>query len=330
MDAPFRIRSDMKRMTLDGFTFPLGVEHCTARPAREGYSVSWVEAEEEGLDAYTFYVVVSHDRLPALLGAAMRLLPGYVAAIMEVGSRDAFRPVDVFLSAEAIDVGRFMEGWERYNRIFLEDASLAVGVNADAPFIEIFLDQDKRVTIHVQPERRSEVEAMLETIGLIEQDDAEIIVPDEELERTRTRPILVDDPNLICDVDQLLLELRHEWVMELDEDHDRNLDSSGKDLGRTLWHAIVLVDRRDGPGSGAGHATVWATARSRTELETLVRERLYHADEWQFGEFYTTDRVAFDDRPEELTDMRPRHPHSEILMMHLDAPGAGIGGNGHG
>ena len=319
MESPYRIRTDLQRVILDGFAYPLGVETTCARPAHEGYSVSWVEGEGEGPDTYTFVVVLSHERLKPLLAACFDRLPEQVAGIMEVGSRDAFRAVDVFLGASTVAIERFRSSWDRFETIFLEDASLAVGVNTEAPFMEVFLDQDKRVTIHVEPESREDIELLLKQQGLKEFDEKDLLVEDADLEQTVVRPVMLEDPSLLCDVDQLLMALRHEWELVLDEDQDRNLDASGRNLGRTLWYAIILVEPCSGVADGLAHAVVWAFAASRSEVESLIREQLEDETDWSFREFYTLDRVAIDDRPESLVDLMPRHPRSEIFMLKIDS-----------
>jgi hypothetical protein len=316
--SPFRIRSDLTRFDLAGFTFPLGVEAAIVRPPLEGYTVTWLEGDEDAPDTYTFHVALSHHRIKPLIAALFDRLPDHVSGILELGSRDAYRIVDVYLSRRAMTLDRFLEGWQCFQPIFLEDATLAVGVNTDEPFMEFFIDQDKRVTIHVQPEARSEIETLLAKHDLHECDEADIIVDEGELERTITRTILVEDDRLLCDVDQLLLALRHDWDLELEVDDQRNLDATGRDLGRTLWHAIVLIDSGGSEIEGVGHAMVWAMARSRQEMTSLLRERLDDEMEWSFGEIYTMDRVAFDDRPEALADLQLRHPRSEVLLLSIE------------
>ncbi len=256
--------------------------------------------------------------MSSLLVDLFGLLPEQVSGIIEVGSRDAFRVVDIFLGERPIASERFFETWQAYESIFLEDTSLAVGVNADAPFMEIFLDQDKRVSIHVEPSRREEIESVLESHGLSEQDSGYLEMPESESDQIQTRSILVEDPSLLCDIDQLLLVLRHEWALMLDEDEDRNSDSGGRDLGRTLWHSIVLVQPSDVLSDGFAHAVLWACASSRRELEQMVRDQLAESSDWVLKDFYTLDRVAFDDRPEELASVTPRHPRSEIFMFQID------------
>jgi len=318
VNPPYRIRTDISRVIQEGFEFPLGIEAVSSRPVHEGYSLDWVEGGEEGPDTFTFFVVLSHGRLSSFLMDLFKLLPERVSGIIEMGSRDAFRAVDIFLGERPISCDRFLETWQAFESIFLEDTSLAVGVNADAPFMEIFLDQDKRVTVHVEPGRREDIEVVLQSHGLSQQDSGMLDMPESEFEQIQTRSILVEDPSLLCDIDQLLLVLRHEWALILDEDEDRNLDAGGRELGRTLWHSIVLVQPSGVLSDGFAHAVLWACASSRRELEQMVRDLLAESSEWVLRDFYTLDRVAVDDRPDELTSVTPRHPTSEIFMFQID------------
>ncbi|MCH2132254.1 MAG: hypothetical protein MK116_00755 [Phycisphaerales bacterium] len=331
MTDPFKIRSDVERVACEGFAYPLGVEAAEVRPPDQGYCVTWTEGEADAPDTYALCVVISHERLRPLLAEILSRLPERVMGIVEVGSRDAFRAVDVFLSAKPIAIDRFLDAWLRFEPIFLEDASLAVGVNTETPFMEVFIDQDKRVTVHVEPEAKGEIEAILVRHGLQERDETDIIVPEEEMEQMEIRPILVEDPGLICDVDQLLMLLRYDWLLVLDEDVDRNVDAVGRNLGRTLWHAVIVVEPSDGPPGDAVYASAWLAAGSRREVEGMVRDCLDGHPAWSFREFYTLDRVAFDDRPEELSQLTPGISQSEVfsfIIEDMDDPGGH--GVGHG
>ena len=83
-------------MVRSGFEFPLGIESVSSGAIQEGYSVDWVEGGGDGPDTFTFFVVLSHSRLSPLLHDLFALLPEQVSGIVEMGSRDAFRSVDIF------------------------------------------------------------------------------------------------------------------------------------------------------------------------------------------------------------------------------------------
>ncbi|MBG80089.1 MAG: hypothetical protein CMJ39_05185 [Phycisphaerae bacterium] len=328
MSDAFRIRSDLKRVDVDGFSFPLGVEATAACPPCQGYAVAWMEGESEGSDTYSYFVAVSHERLKPLVDSLFELLPDQVAGIVEVGSRDAYRAVDVFLSQQVISRESFLEIWQCYEAIFLEDASLAVGVNTSKPFLEIFIDQDKRVTVHVEPEGREAVDRILASHDLVERDEHEIAVPEHQLEGTLVRPILVEDPDLLCDLDQLLLTLRDGWDLMLDEEFDRNLDSAGRELGHTLWFVTALLAAEDPAQIQSACVTAWAVSKSRNELESLIQNKVESTSNWFVIDFYTVDRVAFDDRPESMVDLSPRFTKADILSFEIEEMDDPLGSGG--
>lgn len=320
MNHPFRIRSDLPRTVLDGYVFPLGVIPVPGLVPREGWCVDWNETEGEA--CCTFHVVASLDRLAPLLHDALELLPeSEVFGILELGSRDAYRTVDVYLGARGMERSKFLETWALYEPLLLEEASLAIGVNGDDPFVEVFLDPDKGLLIHVNPSEQERVESMLARHGIKQVADPGYGVDTDVLEQIGVRPILEEHPEMICDMDQLLMELKHDWNLELDEDPTTNLDGRGRRIGRTLWHAVVILEADPVEGTGharEAHATVWGTASSRDEMELLVRERLRREHPWCVREFYTLDRAAFDDRPEEINWLTPRPGSSSVHMLRID------------
>ncbi len=62
----------------------------------------------------------------------------------------------------------FLETWERLETLLLEDCFIAAGANSDEPFVEVFLDQWKGISIHVPLAMRDDVESMLTSFGLEE------------------------------------------------------------------------------------------------------------------------------------------------------------------
>jgi hypothetical protein len=110
------------------------------------------------------------------------------------------------------------------------------------------------------------------------------------------------------------------------------VDDGGRSLGTTLWHAVVIVEEatpngeatsdgrstrsrsRNDPPRGA-YASIWATARSLSEMERLIEEALEEHPQWSFGEIYTVDRVAFDERPDQLGDLRPGRREAQIHLV---------------
>jgi len=315
----FRLRDDLPRAILDGYVFPLGIVPAPGLVPRQGWSMQWTTGEGELDDCCTFHVVLSLDRLAGLLETFFSLLPEQgLYGILELGSRDAYRAVDVYISDEAMDRDRFMETWRLYEPMFLEDASLAVGVNAEDPFIELFLDPDKGLLVHVDPSLQEEVRSILLAQDVTEVAAVGYELEEHELDRIGIRPILVQADGLLCDVDQLLQELKHEWHLVLNEDPTTNLDGRGRRIGRTLWHAVVILETDSGDLVREAHATIWGTATSRSEMEELIELRLQRESPWRMQEIYVLDRAAFDDRPVELDALPPRSEHSSIHLVQID------------
>ena len=320
----FRLRSDITRAVVNGFAYALGIDPGDTPPPTQGYTLAYSPGEEDDPDTYVFHVVVSHERLRAVVSRAFELLGEQVYGIVEIGSRDAYRSVDVYVGEEAVPRNQFVTVWSEFQTLLLEDSAIAAGANSEDPFVEIFLDHYKGLYIHVPPDTRDEVETMLQSFGL---DEVAQTWPDSEEDSSagedadwvaRTRPILDLQDEYSPDVDELLLQLRHEWNLELNVDPQANVDDGGRELGPTLWHAVIVVGDTGGDPEIGGYVSVWATASSLTEMEQLIQRALEDHPQWEYVETYTIDRVAFDERPDELADLPPRRTQSQIHLVQID------------
>jgi hypothetical protein len=388
----FRLRSDLQRAVIGGFALPLGIDPGTMAAPVQGYTLAYtpgsgsrrgVENGREGgdedtagepigaaeddaeggddPDTYVFHIVVSHEQLAPLVRSAFALLPEQVYGIVEIGSRDAYRSTDVYIGEEPISREEFIETWREFETLLLEDGTIGIGANSDEPFIEVFIDQWKGVAIHVPLDRREEVERVLHRLGLEE-------VPqtwgaggeDEEGGgESHVRPVLDLQDEYSPDIDELLLLLRQRWRLELNVDPETNVDERGRNLGLTLWHAVVIVEDtapsahapsartgsgprtgpRSDPGSrpqksaagrdghaddltdepdGGAYASIWATASSLAEMSQLIDQALEDHRRWRFAEIYTIDRVAYDERPDQLADLPPRRFQPQVHFVEID------------
>ena len=74
---------------------------------------------------------------------------------------------------------------------------------------------------------------------------------------------------------------------------------------------------------------MWATAGSLSELETMIDDAVRRQNGWALAELYSMDRVAYDERPDELADLSPRRRSAEVHLVaiapHGEAPGPGHG-----
>ena len=321
MEPPFRIQADLQRVFDRGHAFALGVAGGATRPPAWGWSRIEHIPSDDHPASLTWTIVVSHEVLRPLLMELFRLLPEQVTGILELGSRDAFRAVDVFLSRHAVQRHQFRGAWDLFEPVFLEDASLAVGVNGDTPFIELFLDQDKRLVVHGEPATAPALERVLRRFGLDEQAEADIIVPDTRLDATQTRPVLEERLGFMVDIDQILVELRAAWDLELDDDPERNLDAQGRDIGRTLWNGVVLIDQEDIAGRREAHGHFWGVASSRRDMEERLLHWIEAQGEWEVLDVVGMDRSAYDNRPQELNALPPHLPTPGVLAWRVDPIG---------
>jgi hypothetical protein len=316
---PFRLRNDLERAVIDGFALPLGIAPGPIKVPTPGYTVGFASGQDDEPDTYSFYVAVSHERVAPIMRRAMELLPESVYGIVEISSRDAYRPVDVFIGQEEIPLRRFQSAWRQCEQVLLEDASIAAGANAEQPFVELFLDQWKGLSIIVPLSMREDVESILDEFALQEVPETWPVGEDNPaLEESQIRPVLVPAENGGPDIDDILMVLRRDWRLELNVDPDTNVDGAGRNLGLTLWHAVVGV--RSGPINAGSTAdlSIWATAGSLGELEVLVNEVLTVDQTWHDAEVFSTDRVAYDERPDELADLSPRRSQAEVHLISVD------------
>lgn len=314
----FRLHPGLSRAVIGDVALPLGLVPGSMGAPTQGYTVEYTAAEEDEPDAYIFQILISHEHLSPLLDRMFDLLPGAVCGIVEIGSRDAYRSTDVFMAQEPIPIQEFRRGWNQYEAFLLEDGSIGVGANGDDPFVEIFLDQWKTVVAHVPLLMRDDVEHILGAYSLEEVSNTWPLMSDDEAEGAlKVRSVLALDDEFAPDVDELLLQLRHAWQLELNVDPSRNVDEVDRELGLTLWHATVLVEAQRSPEEGA-YASIWATAASISEMESLIDDALAAHPQWHFLEIFTLDRVAYDERPDELGDLPPRSVMSGLHLVEFE------------
>ncbi|MFZ9881757.1 MAG: hypothetical protein ACO3QC_10195, partial [Phycisphaerales bacterium] len=130
----FRIREDLDRGALGAYQLPLGVEQTSLSEPVQGYTVRFQEGNDDEVDTYVFHVVVSHDKLKAVVDAAFNLLPKEVTPVVEIGSRDAYRTVDIYLGEEPMPLVEFLRTWYEFEEILIEDVTIGCGANAEDPW----------------------------------------------------------------------------------------------------------------------------------------------------------------------------------------------------
>ena len=325
MADDFRIRQDITRLKLGDYQLPLGVRETKLGVPTQGYTVRFQEGKGDDPDTYLFHAVVSHERLRPLIDAAFNLLPKEVTPVVEIGSRDAYRSIDVYLGEEPMPLVEFLRTWYDFEEILLEDVTIGVGANAEEPWVDIFIDTWKGVVISVPVDMRDEVEGMLGSLAIheveqtweekddpIEEDE---LVSDSVLDLADNRP----------DLEELLLELRERWMLELNIDRETNVDEAGRHLGMTLWHAVVFATSSDGDEGRGANIILWMTAGSLAQAEELIEDAPLDHPDLVFESIYTMDRVAYDDRPQSLSHIPPTRRRAAVHEMTIEPWGSGPG-----
>ncbi|UCD74816.1 MAG: hypothetical protein JSV91_13635 [Phycisphaerales bacterium] len=317
-----RLKSGLQRASIGGFALPLGLIPTSIRPPTVGYTFSYNPSREDEPDTYTFEVVVSHERLRPLIGRAFALLPEEVFAVVEIGSRDAYRMMDVHVGERTITREAFLEGWARHEPFLLEDCSIGVGARSEEPLLEVFLDAWKILTIHVPLSMRDDVEELLQSEGL---EEVPMTWPEEEEDDPphgwRFRPVLELPDGTAAEADDLLTRLRQEWRLVLNVDPESNIDEAGRELGLTLWQAVISVGWSEGGRRRQAYVSLWAAAGSLATIERFVEQALEERPQWKLLGIDAMDRVAYDDRPEELAHLPPRPEREEIHLVVVEPGG---------
>lgn len=263
----------IERVVVDEMAFPLGVYPIEPIEPRQGYTLDFESSDgddgagewEEWPDRYVFDVVISAERLPALLHSLLSLMPARVYPILDVLGRDAHREIDPYISYDLLGLDQLLDSLIAYRPVFLEDGLVGFGAMSDAPFFYVFVDEHKIVTIRAEPELKDRVERIVQSFDLAERDDpagADAVAHEH-------RGVLrspVDDPGLLS-LDEIIERLRDEWRLLLNVDPEANLDDRGRDLGVTPWRCLVRVGD---DGSAVRYAEVMLTATCLREAEDMA------------------------------------------------------------
>ena len=80
---PFRLRRDLQRARINGFALPLGWTPGGIEAPDQGYTIDYNPGQGDEPDSYSFYVVVSHERVQTILERLFQFLPERVHGIVE-------------------------------------------------------------------------------------------------------------------------------------------------------------------------------------------------------------------------------------------------------
>ncbi|MEQ8770420.1 MAG: hypothetical protein RIB60_07920 [Phycisphaerales bacterium] len=289
------------RVRVGDFAFPLGAYPVEEMEPKRGYLVEFEPADgdndagdwEEWPDRYVYDIVVSAERIEPLWRQLVRLLPPRVYPILDYMGRDAYREVDPYISYELVGLDRVTDALRRFRDFFFEDGLVGFGAACDDPFVYIFVDEHKILTVRVATDRREKVEALLEAFGVPEVEEP--LGADSAAHEHRG--ILSTPPNRpdLLNQDEVLEIVREDWKLVLNIDPETNLDDEGRELGETAWRCVVRVACERHPD--ARYAEVLAMGSSLLEIEDTVGGAgagLIEGDpgEWTEAVVVTADRVT--------------------------------------
>lgn len=282
-----RVDASIERVRIGDFAFPLGAYPVEAMEPRPGYSVLFEPADgdaegewEEWPDRYVFDIVISSERLESLVRHLLTLMPGRVFPILDVLGRDAYREIDPYVSYELMGLDRLTDMVRRFPAFFFEDGLVGFGAMSDDPFMYVFVDEHKIVTLRCQIEQREAVEGVLAAFDLEEIDEP--AGADAALHEHRSILLAPDENTSILSFEEIIEDLRDEWRLMLNVDPESNLDDQGNNLGIVPWRLLARAEYDDEPL--IRYVEVLLHAECLAEAEELCREA---AD----GLFDAEDRV---------------------------------------
>lgn len=287
---PERCEADptIERVAVDEMTFPLGVYPIEPMEPRTGYTLEFESADgdddsgdwEEWPDRYVYDIVISAERLPGLVQSLLSLMPQRLYPILDVLGRDAFREIDPYISYDHLGLDQLLDGLIRFRDFFFEDGLIGFGAMSDHPFLYIFVDEHKIVTVRAEPTIKQRVENVLRAFELKEREDPAGADSVAHEHRTILRTA-EDRPDLLT-VDEIVERLRDEWRLLLNVDPEQNVDDRGRPLGITAWRCVV---RTPGKSDMSRYCEVLITASCLREAEDLAADSvLSEVDVEQFEE----------------------------------------------
>lgn len=321
------VDSTIERVVMDGFTFPLGVYPIEPMKPIPGYTLDFEPADgdeddgewEEWPDRYVFDVVVPADRLESLLRGLFGLFPGRVYPILDILGHDAYREIDPYIAYEMVGLDRFLDAFRRYRGFFLESGLSGFGLLSDEPFVYVFVDEHKIVTIRVQADMKDRVEKILAAFDLEQKDEP----AGADAAQHEHREVLVapDDRPDVLTFDEIVEQLRHDLRLTLNIDPETNVDDEEQDLGMTAWRGVVRAHRDEEDQQGR-HAEIVLTATCLRETEGLVEQAMNTllpsgVSEWSFIMIVAMDRLL----PSEAGELLGDASIEQDLAAHRDGPG---------
>jgi hypothetical protein len=185
-------------------------------------------------------ILVPAGRVEPLCRTLFSLLPGRIFPILDFLGQDEWREVDPYVSYDLLGMDRFMESLRRFRGFFYEDGLVGFGAMSEEPFLYVFVDEHKVVTVRVEADLKERVEKVLAAFDL--EPIEELLSADSVTHEHRSVLEAADDRPDLLTADEIVEVLRDEWRLVLNIDPETNVDEEGKDLGATGWRCILRFD----------------------------------------------------------------------------------------
>jgi len=278
---------------------------------------------EEWPDRYVYDVLVSATRVEALCRAMFSLLPGRVYPILDFLGTDEYREVDPYVSYDLLGLDRLLDTVRRYRAFFFEDGLVGFGAMSEEPFMYIFVDEHKIVTVRVESALKERVEAILRAFDLEEVDE----IRGADAATHEHRGVLEAPPERLdlFTAEEIVEELRDEWRLVLNIDPTTNIDEDGHSLGITGWRCIVRYEPmppEDAPANTEPppfrYAEVLLSADCLNTAEDLALEALDHLL-GKTGGTPSSARLAMEEASDEDPSVEEMTPATVVVADRLRA-----------
>lgn len=248
------IDPNLTRVETGGFVCPLGAYPTDPKAFAplQGYHVEFEPADkdddegwEEWPDRYVYDVVITQNRLKPLARALFALLPGRLYPILDVYGHDAYREIDPYIAYEPLGFERFSDGHRRFREWLYEDGFVGFGAMSLDPFMHVYVDEHKIITVRAESGMRERVERALaafdlrqtnEPLGVdsVEHEHRDVLAPPDADPDAATR-------------DDIVEALRDQWGLTLNIDPETNVDDDGNEIGACGWRCVVRRYPEQGP-----------------------------------------------------------------------------------
>lgn len=341
------VDSRLVRREVEGFAFPLGVYPVGPLTPKPGFVLEFEPADEaepflsggggwsgpgsgpggswsgdasdsdedqgdpeQWPDRFMFDILVPATRVRSLWRAAATLLPPRVFPILDVLGNDAYREIDPYIAFEPVGLERLYDGLRWFEDWLFEDGLVGFGAMALDPFVYLFLDEHKILTIRVAIELKDRVEKLLAAMEL---EEVEEIVGADAAEHEHTAVLVpAREDNDALSVEEIIERLRDLWSLQLNIDPTTNVDDNNRDLGLTAWRCVVRCFRED-EGLPARYADVLLVASSLDEAEQVAVDAAAAAQDptapWAEITPVAQDRIT----PEEMARLMEGRPGDRSL-----------------